>query len=102
MRGGVMGSPRNLGEDVHGLRGAEVFSMQHPRTLPAVQQQHLAAACRRTSVARVASALSMSRDVITRLVAGLPCQPGSVALAQQSLPRLDAALAPSTDPPQAA
>jgi hypothetical protein len=79
------------------------YLMQHPRSLTPAQQQHLASACRRTSVHRVATVLGMSRDVVARLAGGLPATAGSVAIALQGLPRLDAALAPDGPaPPHAA
>jgi hypothetical protein len=76
--------------------------MQHPTTLPVAQRQHLAQAVRRHGVAAVSRALGLGRESVSKLAGGLAVLPGTVALAQQSLPRLDAALAPSDDLPGAA
>lgn len=72
--------------------------MQHPQTLPLAQQQHLAAAVRKHSAGAVARALGIGREQIVKLAAGFPVRPGTLALAQLALPRLDAALDPSANP----
>ena len=74
----------------------------HPTTLPDAQRQHLAQAVRRHGVAAVCRALDLGRESVTKLASGLPALPGTVALAQTCLPRLDAALADASPLPGAA
>lgn len=76
--------------------------MAHQRSLTHEQQQLLAVACRRTSVARVAAAMGLGRDVVTRLIAGFTCHAGSVAIALQALPGLPGALGLDHETPAAA
>ena len=76
---------------------------EHPTVLPLPQRQQLAAAVRRHGVAPIAKTLGLGREQTARLAGGIDVRPGTLALCQAALPRLDAALdASNPGPPQAA